>query len=101
MEQPKRNVVGREIRRARVAKAISQQRLAAQCAVLGYDLTRATLAKIEAGVRGISEVELFVIAHALRLPIPDLYPRQFLGTIRAGEVAPFHVRKKLRKAKAG
>lgn len=94
MEQRARNVVGRNIRRIRTAKALSQQRLAVECARLGYDLTRATLAKIEAEVRAVSDIELFVIAHALHVPIADLYPRQFLDKIRAGKVAPFHVRKK-------
>ena len=99
MEQRARNVVGRIIRRIRTAKDLSQQRLAVECARLGYDLTRATLAKIEAEVRAVSDIELFVIAHALRVPIPELYPRQFLERIRAGKVIPFHVRKVTRKAK--
>lgn len=93
-------MVGRIIRRIRTAKELSQQRLAVECARLGYDLTRATLAKIEAEVRAVSDIELFVIAHALSVPIPELYPRQFLERIRAGKVAPFYIRKVTSKAKA-
>ena len=99
MEQPTRNVVGRNIRRERDAKAITQQSLASRVAVLGYDMTRATLAKIEAEIRAVSDVELFIIAHALRVPVADLYPTRLLATIRDGKVVPFHVRKKARKAK--
>lgn len=99
MEQPTRNVVGRNIRRLRDAKAMSQQSLASRVALLGYNMTRATLAKIEAEIRAVSEVELFIIAQALRVPVVDLYPSGLLKMIREGKVAPFHVRKKARKAK--
>lgn len=99
MEQPTRNAVGRNIRRVRDAKALTQQNLASRVALLGYNMTRATLAKIEAEIRGVSDVELFIIAHALHVPVPDLYPPALLATIREGKVTPFHVRKKARKAK--
>jgi hypothetical protein len=64
---------------------------------LGYDLTRPTLAKIEAGIRAISDIELFVIAHALNLPLANVYPAGLLKTIRDGKVAPFHLRQKFRR----
>ena len=99
MEQPKRNVVGRIIRRVRDDKVMSQQSLASRIAVLGYDMTRATLAKIEAEIRAVSDVELFVIAHALRVPVAELYPKGLLERIRDGKIAPFHVRKKVRKTR--
>lgn len=94
MEQRARNAVGRNIRRIRTAKELSQQRLAVECARLGYDLTRATLAKIEAEIRAVSDIELFVIAHALNLPLAELFPAGLLKTIRDGNIAPFHVRQK-------
>ena len=40
---------GRNLRRLRTQKELSQERLSILCARLGYDLPRATLAKIEAG----------------------------------------------------
>jgi transcriptional regulator with XRE-family HTH domain len=78
---------------------MSQQSLASRVAMLGYNLTRATLAKIEAEIRAVSEIELFIIAQALRVPLVELYPEGLLEMIREGKVAPFHVRKKARKAK--
>ncbi len=100
MEQTTRNVVGRIIRRVRDSKAMTQQSLASRVALLGYNMTRATLAKIEAEIRAVSDVELFIIANALRVPVADLYPAGLLATIREGKVVPFHVRKKARKTKA-
>jgi transcriptional regulator with XRE-family HTH domain len=92
MEQRKRNAIGSNLRRLRMQKAFSQERLAVSCARLGYDLPRATLAKIEAGVRAISDVELFVIAHALKVGVADFFPSDLLRKIRDGRVAPFHKR---------
>lgn len=92
MEQPSRNVIGPVVRRLRTDKALSQQRLAVECARLGYDLTRATLAKIEAGIRAVSDVELFVLAHALKVEVTQLFPAGLMKRIRDGKVAPFHTR---------
>lgn len=97
MEQTTRNAVGRNIRRVRDAKAMTQQSLASRVALLGYNMPRATLAKIEAEIRGVSDVELFVIAHALRVPVAELYPKGLLEKIRDGKIAPFHSRKNSRK----
>lgn len=92
MEQRKRNAIGRNLRRLRTQKELSQERLAILCARLGYDLPRATVAKIEAGIRAVSDIELFVIAHALKIEISDFFPADFLREIREGAVTPFHKR---------
>lgn len=63
-----------------------------ECARVGYDLPRATLAKIEAEIRAVSEVELFVLAHAMRIEISELFPGGMLKQIRDGRIAPFHLR---------
>lgn len=94
MEQRARNAVGPTIRRLRTAKDFSQERLAIECARLGYDLPRATLAKIEAGIRAVSDVEIFVLAHALKVGVADLFPGGLMRRIREGTIAPFHVRAK-------
>ena len=77
---------------------MSQQALASRVALLGYNLSRATLAKIEAEIRGVLDVELFVIAHALRVTVMELFPEGLLKMIREGRIVPFHVRKKARNA---
>ncbi len=92
MEQPQRNVVGGKIRRLRVEREISQLILSTRCSRLGYELTRSTLAKIEAGIRAVSDVELFLIAHVLDVGIENLYPSDFLKFVRGGKIAPFHRR---------
>lgn len=91
MEQP-RNVIGETVRRLRTSKELSQQRLAVECSRLGYEFPRGTLAKIESGIRAVSDVELFVLAHALKVEVTELYPAGLLKKIRDGKIAPFHVR---------
>src|SRR5262245_61692988 len=46
MKQP-RNIVGPQIRALRVERGLTQPMLAAKCHLLGWDLSRKTLAKIE------------------------------------------------------
>jgi transcriptional regulator with XRE-family HTH domain len=92
MEQ-NRNVIGANLRRLRVAKDFSQERLSVQCARLGYEFPRGTLAKIEAGIRAVSDVELFVLSHALTVALTEFFPDSLLRRLKAGDVKPFHVRK--------
>jgi len=92
MGQQARNAIGSTLRRLRIAKQHSQQRLSVACARIGYELPRGTLAKIESGIRAVSDVELFVLAQALDVPVSDLFPNGLLRRIRDGTIAPFHVR---------
>ena len=84
MEQRRKNVVGEEIRKLRDAKGWTQELLAARCAIGGYEISRGTLAKVEARIRGISDIELFVIAKALGTTIPELFPKAFPARLRLG-----------------
>ena len=93
MEQSTRNFVGKQIQRHREAQGLSQQKLAVACSLVGYEITRSTLAKIEAEIRAVSDVELFVMAKALRLKIEALYPSGFAEALRRNEIVPFHTRR--------
>ena len=41
----------------------------------GLDISRGTLAKIEAGVRCVSDQEALLLAQALGVEVGDLFPR--------------------------
>jgi hypothetical protein len=47
--------------------------LAARCGVLGWDLSRATLSKIEAQLRCVTDTELEILAKALKVEIAELF----------------------------
>lgn len=70
----RQNVVGEQVRRLRYGNGLSQEALAARCNVLGWDISRGTLAKIEAGVRCVSDAEVWVLAKGLRVDLVRLFP---------------------------
>ena len=80
----RQNVVGPAVRRLRYAKKITQDTLATWCMVAGCDLSRGTLAKIEAQIRGVSEVELFTLALVLRVRMDELFPTGFAAKLKRG-----------------
>jgi len=69
----KQNIVGPKIRKLRNQREMLQDALAAKCGLLGWDLSRSTLAKIEAQVRCVTDRELLILAKALKVTIGDLF----------------------------
>jgi transcriptional regulator with XRE-family HTH domain len=70
------NVIGPQLRRRREELGLTQEHLAAKCQVLGFDLTRGTLAKIESRVRSVSDHEIPFLARALNTPVETLFPKK-------------------------
>ncbi len=62
------------MRKLRAQLDLSQEQLAARCGVVGWDISRGTLAKVEAQVRCVTDGELAYLALALRVPLLSLYP---------------------------
>lgn len=68
------NIVGPQVRKLRDQQGMTQEALAARCGVLGWDLSRGTLSKIEAQLRCVTDNELRILADALKVRLDDLYP---------------------------
>ena len=68
------NIIGVQVRKVRYQQGMTQESLAAKCGVLGWDMSRATLSKIEAQLRCVTDVELEILARALKVEIVKLYP---------------------------
>lgn len=68
------NIVGAQIRRIRYQQGLTQELLAARLNRLGWDISRGTLAKVEAGIRCLNEKELGWLAIALHVSVDELYP---------------------------
>ena len=66
--------VGKRIRSVRMQEKLSQEQLAAKAQLLGCDLTRSALAKIECGQRSIYPDELKALHLALNVPYDTLLP---------------------------
>jgi len=68
------NVVGDQVRRIRSEKDWSQEELARRCNLLGWDISRSTLSKVEAKLRLVTDAEAFVLAKALEVDLTAIFP---------------------------
>ena len=69
------NIIGKQVSRLRTGLGISQDQLSARCQRAGLDISRGTLAKIEAGIRCVSDQEALLLAKALEVSVAELFPR--------------------------
>lgn len=75
MEVP-RNIVGPQVMRLRSSKGWSQEQMATACQVAGWDVSRGVLARIEGGVRWVSDFDLLQLASILNVPVGTLFPEE-------------------------
>ncbi|MGH1439017.1 MAG: helix-turn-helix domain-containing protein [Cellvibrionaceae bacterium] len=68
------NVVGPQIKLYREKLGLTQEELTARCNLLGWDISRSTLAKVESQVRRVTDDEVLLFAEALEVNIKALYP---------------------------
>lgn len=67
-----RNLIGPQIRELREKAKLTQPMLAAKCNLLGWNLSRETLAKIETQIRWVSDCELLCLARALGIKVDQI-----------------------------
>lgn len=65
--------IGLNIRKARKAKNMTQEQLTAKLQIYDCDVSRGTLAKIEAGIRHISVEELKAVKEILDMSYEDFF----------------------------
>ena len=70
----KRNTVGLNVKKIRRSKGMTQSDLAAKCNLLGFDVGRESISQIERQVRGVSDIEMILLARALRVTLEALVP---------------------------
>jgi transcriptional regulator with XRE-family HTH domain len=68
------NIVGPQIRKLRYQQELTQEMFAARCSILGWDLSRGTLSKIEARLRCVTDAELVILAKALKVEVSAILP---------------------------
>ncbi|MEA5015134.1 MAG: helix-turn-helix transcriptional regulator [Candidatus Limiplasma sp.] len=66
-------IIGGNIRKARTALRMTQGELSAKVQLLDCDISRGTLAKIEAGIRHISVAEINAIKEVLGMRYEDFF----------------------------
>lgn len=69
------NLVGRRVQEARrnFEPHLSQEELAARLELDGWKISRGTLAKIEAGVRQVTDIELMALSRTLKVTADWLF----------------------------
>ena len=65
---------GRNLRRLRMERGLTQEQITARLQLAGCDLTSSALAKIEAGQRHVYPDELYALRNALEVPYEELLP---------------------------
>ena len=66
------NICGRNIRRVRAEKKITQTDLAARLQIQGVQMNQNSICRIERGKRVVADYELLFIAAALNVPVATL-----------------------------
>jgi len=67
------NLVGPKIKSIREKQKLTQEQLVARCNVDGWNISRGTLAKIEAKVRRMTDIEIVLICKALKVVEQELF----------------------------
>ena len=67
------NIIGKKIREIRMQQGLTQEQLAAACCLLGFDLSRSTLAKVESQNRQVTDYEIKYFAKALNVTEGDFF----------------------------
>ena len=71
-----RNAIGPQIQKQRAKLKLTQQDLAARCHLLGFEIGRESVSQIERRARGVSDLEMILLARALRIDITELIPSE-------------------------
>ena len=82
MPKSPRNIIGPQVRRLRYQVGLSQPALAAKCQLLGWDIGRDTIAKIEGRNRWVGDEELVHLARSLGVGLEMLFPEPIRRILR-------------------
>lgn len=83
MDEVLKNLVGSRVRKRRLELDITQDAFAARCQTSGWDLSRGTFSKIEAGLRRVNDAEVVLLAKILKCPVAELLEGYAEGAVIA------------------
>ena len=63
-----RNLIGSTVAKLRLQQGLTQQDLAGRAAVIGWEISRDAVKRIESGEREITDIEIKFLSQALRVP---------------------------------
>ncbi len=68
--------MGPQIRKLRDAKEWTQEVLAQKLQLTGWDVSRTSVAKLESGLRWVSDCELLFLAKVFSVELRELFPKE-------------------------
>lgn len=68
------NIVGPQIRKRRYGLGWSQAKLAVKLQIIGFDISRESLAKVEIQIHKVEDYQLPFYARALNVQVTELFP---------------------------
>lgn len=84
----KANLIGPQVKRAREACGLTKEQLAAQLKATGMNASAVIVDDIEAQERGVTDIELFVLAQTLQVPYESLFPLDVLRYMHSRKPKP-------------
>lgn len=69
-------MIGEQVRIIRNQRGWSQAGFAAKCQLIGWDVDRGTISKIEAGLRRVTDAELYMLALVLKVSVASMFPSE-------------------------
>ena len=73
---PKKNLTGSILRKYREKNGLTQDDVARKCQLMGWDISRDTITKIELNRRLVADYEIHLLASALSIGYEDLMEKQ-------------------------
>ena len=67
------NVVGEKVKMLRISKGWTQEQFTTKCNLIGWNISRSTVAKIESKVRRVTDIEVQLLAKALKSSVELLF----------------------------
>jgi transcriptional regulator with XRE-family HTH domain len=74
MRAKHKNLVGPQVRKLRYQRGWKQKDLAAKLQILGWDIDRVSVSKIESQLVWVGDFEMFYLSEALRVDVKQLFP---------------------------
>lgn len=82
-----RNICGKTVRALRIGSKLSQDQLAVKCQLIGWDVDRKLISKIEIGIREITDAEIRILAEVLGVSVEKFFEFSKAEVKRALKVA--------------
>lgn len=86
--KPHQNIVSTACRRLRNQRGWTQNEMVVKCQLMGWMLSRATLAKIEAGFRHANDAEVALLARVFQTTADELLDRPIEELLSAARHSP-------------